>query len=529
MTTIEQRRARLRELMRTFEALKAKAIDGTQTEADRRQMGENRAERHEIGRLLADSFNESTRMNRPRARSGSNTRSPARASAPAPAPVATTLRSRDDRMALASSRGIFDGGTERLPYGTCRDLALRDLESRNLPPTAADRLDGLVRNRTSGADGKLISRWLLVTGRDLYRNAWAKVLLGRAAEMTRDEAGAADEFRRLSLDVERAAHADVARQLTERSARGGDLGGLTRAMSEGGSGSLGLPYYLDPSLIVTAGGVAHSQLLDYAANVVVTTNNYHAFTAPSTGFATLAEGVAGNDETPTYSGPDIPIWTARNFLPFSIEWGEDVANLVDNVTEELSNAYQDYVSVKTATGSGTDDIWGVFSRMSATTSSPAHVTVTTLGQIAAKDLRAVFTALPERNRTDPTCAWLLSPTTLDQVAALAAPSVTDGLGPQDFTTDSSTGQRRLFGKPVLEVDAAPAFVSTSGSANYAVVGSFRRYMVATRLGGFSAELVPNLPNIPTSNRPTGSRAFLAVARVGGDVVDPGAFRILANS
>jgi len=316
MTTTEQRRARLRELMRTFDMLKAKAIDGTQTEADRRQMGENQAERWEIGQQLAGTFAESQRMNRPRARSGSPSRTPARASAvrTAPAPVAAPIRSRDDRLALVAGRGLFDTGSERLPYGMVRDLALREIESRGHSPASADRLDGLVRNRVAGSDGKLVARHILVTSSPAYRSAWEKSLLGRGAELTRAEHEASEEYRRLADDVQRSAHADLARQISERSARGGDLGGLTRAMSEGGSGGLAVPYYLDPSLVITAGGVEHSQLLDYAASVTVTTNNYHAFTAPSTGFATLGEGATDDDETPTYAGPDIPVWTARDYL-----------------------------------------------------------------------------------------------------------------------------------------------------------------------------------------------------------------------
>jgi len=234
------------------------------------------------------------------------------------------------------------------------------------------------------------------------------------------------------------------------------------------------------------------------------------------------------DSSLTFAGPDIPIWAAKDYIPFTLEFGQDQPGWADNATALFQNAYAEYVSLKTATGSGTSDVTGVFTAMTNATNNPAHVTVTTAGQLAAVDVRKAWTALPERYRVDPSCAWMMSPSVEQQVAALAAPSVTGGLGPQDLTTDPGTGQRRLFGRPILSVSDAPAWTGTSGAANVAVVGSFSRYCVATRFGGFSVELVPHLRDVSTG-RPTGERAFLASARLGGDVIDPNAFRILSNS
>src|ERR1035437_10812900 len=114
---------------------------------------------------------------------------------------------------------------------------------------------------------------------------------------------------------------------------------------------------------------------------------------------------------------------------------------------------------------------------------------------------------------------MMSPSVEQQVAALAAPSVTNGRSVTDFTTDPATGQHRLFGRPIMAVADAPPWTATTGTANIAVVGQFNRYAVATRLGGYAVELVPLLRDVSTG-RPTGGRAFLATARVGGDVIDP---------
>ena len=64
------------------------------------------------------------------------------------------------------------------------------------------------------------------------------------------------------------------------------------------------------------------------------------------------EGAVNADETPTFSGPDIPVWTGRDFLPYSMEFGMDQENFADNAAEWFTNGYAEYVSSKTATGSG---------------------------------------------------------------------------------------------------------------------------------------------------------------------------------
>ena len=354
-------------------------------------------------------------------------------------------------------------------------------------------------------------------------------MLADSPVFTPEERSAVTDYHDYRAQLDRHMAAESARQFAARAAHGDSV---TRAANEGtgSAGGFAVPYYLDPTLVVVAGGVAASQLLSVAKTVTVTTNNYHGWSAASTGFATDAEAAVSADAAPTFGGIDVPIYAARDYLPFSIEFGQDQTGWADNAVELFRNAYAEFVSSKTATGSGSSDVTGIFTRMVNTTqgSGAAHVTVTTAGSLSATDVRGAWSALPERYRVDPSCAWLLSPSVEQQVAGLAASSVTSGLGPQDLTTDPGSGQRRLFGKPVMSVSDAPAWTGTSGAANVCVVGSFNRYLVATRLGGFTVELVPLLRD-PASGRPTGQRAFLATARLGGDVLDVNAFRLLANS
>jgi HK97 family phage major capsid protein len=424
--------------------------------------------------------------------------------------------------------GVVDD-TATLSRGLLRDLALRDLETRSkeLSPASQDRLDALLRDRSPECDGKLLARHIITTGRPAYRSAWLKSISTSTPAFTPAERLAIEDYLDCRNSIDRHAHADTARQFAERAARGDTE---TRAMDEGtgSAGGFAVPYALDPSISVVAGGVSTVQLLKVAKTVLVTTNNYHAWTAPSTGFATDAEAAVTADNSPTFAGPDIPIYAARDYVPFSVEFGQDQPGWAENAAALFGSAYAEYLSSKTAVGSGTNDVTGIFSRMANTTSSPSHITVGSPGTLAAADLANTWAALPERYRVDPSCAWIMSPSAEQQVAALAAPSVTNGLGPEDFVTNRATGQRLLYGRPVMAVSDAPSWTGTSGAANVCVVGAFSSYVVAQRIAGYSIELVPLLRDVSTG-RPTGQRAFLATARVGGDVIDPNAFRILSNS
>jgi HK97 family phage major capsid protein len=157
------------------------------------------------------------------------------------------------------------------------------------------------------------------------------------------------------------------------------------------------------------------------------------------------------------------------------------------------------------------------------------VTVTTAGSICAADVRAVWQALPERAKNDPSCALIMSNSVWSQITALGAPSVTNGLEPGAVQYPVGNAGPRLYGEPVIFSTYAPAFNGTSGAANYLVVGAFQRYAIAQRVGGMTVELVPLLPNFPTNNLPTGNRGFLAVARFGADVLDVSSLRLLSNS
>jgi HK97 family phage major capsid protein len=400
----------------------------------------------------------------------------------------------------------------RAEYATVRDAALRAIETKgaNLSPTVQDRLEELVRTRTSDCDGKAVARHVVVTSSAAYARAFAKSLTDVRPAFLPDEADAINAYR------------SIAPKATIEE----------RAAGEGGSFGLAVPIFIDPVLTIAA-TLDDAPILRYAKTVFTTTDNYKGIASAGSGFTLPGEGVVVADNSPTFTQPSIAIFAAKDFIPFSIEVSQDMPDFVGEMTRLFTAEYADRISQDTAIGAGgTAAPMGVFTRMAATPagSGAAHVTVTTAGSICAADLRAVWQVVPERAKNDPSCCWLMSNSVWSQITALGAPSVTNGLEPGAVQYPVGPAGPRLYGEPVIFATAAPAFTGTTGAANYLVVGAFARYAVAQRIPGLTVELVPQLFDFAGgTGRPTGSRGFLAVARFGADVLDTSSLRLLSNS
>ena len=403
------------------------------------------------------------------------------------------------------ARAVDSGATaiEQLGVAEVRSLAQREIEVAKIPVEAQERLDSAVRLRTAELDGDDLGRHLVITGRKDYVGAWRKSVTHTVPGWTAEESDAVRAYQDLQAKRRRRE---------------------TRAMPEAGTGGLAVPWFLDPTLRITA-GVQTAAMLDVCSVPLTTTNNFHAFSAPGTAFTFTGEDDVIADNSATYAGPTIPVLAAKSFLPFSIEYGMDQPNWAENATTLFSNAFAESVSAMTSTGNGTTQPAGVFPALMGLTSNPSHCVVTTAGTLGAADITAAWAAVPERYRSRST--WMYHRSVGQRVAAIAA---SGGLAPGDYFT-LPTGQHLLMGRPVIEVDDAPALSSsTAGTVSYLVVGDFHAgYACPMRVGGFTVELIPNLPNLPTSNAPTGVRAYLAIARYGGGLVDENALRVVANA
>ena len=234
-----------------------------------------------------------------------------------------------------------------------------------------------------------------------------------------------------------------------------------------------------------------------------------------------AEASVVSDDTPTFLQPAIPVFTARGFIPYSIEVGQDYPGFADEMSMLLGQGFVNLLASGTMTGPGTTAPTGIFTSLTNTTTNPAHVTVTTVGALGAVDVRTAWATLPERYC--PSAHWVMSPSVMGKVRAFG-----NGLALSDFTVNLlADGTETLTGRPVVVSDYAPAFTGTTGAENYCVVGDFSRFLVVQR-AGMQIELVQNLFD-PSTGRPTGERGWFATARHGHDVVDANGFRLMANA
>ena len=435
-------------------------------------------------------------------------------SKPKPAPVQPHRTEVERRSRRADYRyRAFKSGALDLEhlwgasYGVKRDIAeiILETELRDLSPSASDRLDSLLRRTDGDVNGRHVADWLIVCGTSAYAETFRKAITEPSPAWTPEEGQILNLYRDLV-----APRASIAQ----------------RAAGEGGSFGLAIPVGIDPA-VVTGGGLDEIALLLSLAKVVQTTSNVYkgVNSTGGTGFTLPGEGVVVGDGTPTFTQPSVDIFTLSDFIPHSIELSMDYPGFASEMGSMFARNYSDRVSRDTATGAGgTTAPQGIFTGLVGVRSSTVHVT--TSGTIGAIDVRKAWSTLPERMKSDSSCAWHMSNSVWQQISALGAPSVTNGLSPHDVGTFAD-GSARLFGKPCIFSSYDMAYTNTTGTQNYAVVGAFSRFVIAQRIAGVTIELVPQLRDTSTG-RPTGQRGLLAFARYGSGVLDPASFVVLTN-
>jgi HK97 family phage major capsid protein len=83
------------------------------------------------------------------------------------------------------------------------------------------------------------------------------------------------------------------------------------------------------------------------------------------------------------------------------------------------------------------------------------------------------------------------------------------------------GSKALLGSPIVRASSVTA---TTTSGNFvAILGDFKQFVVYDRIG-VQLEIIQNV--VDTSGIPTGQRGLVAFKRVGSDVSDVDAFRLL---
>lgn len=371
-----------------------------------------------------------------------------------------------------------------------RDRALRSLESeaRSMPHLDAASLakvEKLVRTRSAYQDGDAIARRLLITETPAYRSAFVKAMTQAAPAFTSEEARAIDEFRAMSIGTD-------------------------------ASGGFGVPVLIDPSIILTGQG-SLNPFRRIARTVTITTDEWKGVSSAGVSWSIDSEAAAVSDDSPTLAQPTVTTGTARGFIPYSIEVGQDYPGFAEEMSRLLAEGYDELQASHFATGSVSSTNRGILTALDANTN--VEVVVTTDGSFGGVDINKVWGALPDRYRSNAT--WVMNTDVANEVA-------TFGNGNNlSFVTVDLTGEIETLRRRPVEISSYfPDFTGTTGASNILVVGDFRNYVIADR-AGMSVELVPQLFDV-TNNRPTGQRGWFAWARFGGNSVNDLGFRLLQN-
>lgn len=363
-----------------------------------------------------------------------------------------------------------------------RDAArkITDEAGSFVDPTRQAFIEGLVSRTTDNSNGDAIARALVATERPAYRSAFLKAVRGDGALLDDDERRAVAEARAMSLTTT--------------------------------AGGFGVPVLIDPTVIVTT-GTGLLGIMPYIRIENITTKEWKGVTAGATSWSFDAEAAEVSDDASTFAQPTVTTHKAQALIPFSVEIEMDYPGFASEMSTLLADGYYDLLANKLMTGTGTAEPWGLFI---ATTTT---VDVTTDNTFGAPDIDKVWAALPEKRRAAAT--WVMNVDVENDIRGFGS-----GTATSRFTVNQTAeGINLLNGKQVVLSDYAPAWSGTDG-ANILIVGDLRRYVMAQRIG-MTVELVPHLTSTG-SNRPNGTRGLYAFARVGGNVVDSGAFRKLKN-
>lgn len=370
--------------------------------------------------------------------------------------------------------------------------AARGVELRARALSAIEKMQGSTDNRRSTATD-IVEHW------DTEDGALSQMVLATSSP----------EYLRAFTKLAKTYGKTEVLNLEERAA-------VERAMSlTDAAGGYLVPFQLDPTVILSSDG-SYNEIRQIARQVVATGDVWNGVSAGAVAWSFDAEAAEVSDDSPTFAGPAITIRTARGFVPISLEASMDAQNVAQDVGTLLAQGKDDLEAVKFVTGlASANEPVGIISAL--TTGSPSEiVTSVTTDTFAIADLYKLYNAVPARYRAR--ASWLAN----NLIYSLTRQFDVYG-GAGLWTSLMNDRPDRLIGKPVHEAEAMDGTITALAENYVAVFGDFSGYTIADRIG-MTVEFVPQL--FGSNGRPTGQRGWFAYYRVGADLTNRGAMRVL---
>lgn len=280
------------------------------------------------------------------------------------------------------------------------------------------------------------------------------------------------------------------------------------------NGGYAIPFLLDPTIILTNAGTTNP--IRAAATIKTgTSNKWDGITSAGVTAEWKAEGSEAADGSPTTGQPEIEAHLADAYVFGSYEVFQDT-NLASELPALIADAKDRLESTAFAVGDGSGKPKGVVTAVTAVTASrvsPSTAGTFTTASIA--DVYAVINAVPARHRS--LASWLANFVTYNTIRRMSESAA----GSAFWANLGANTPEELLGRPVLESSEVVS-AATTGS-NILLAGDFKKYYIYDRIG-MSLEYIPQV--FGSNGRPTAQRGWFATWRVGGDVVDANAFRVL---
>ena len=486
---LEARREELAELVNEQEALKIEYADKRFDDVTRARFNELEAQIEE-----ADGFiKEKEKVNKIISRHVENGDGLERVEFHSPRPGATRGGDIYDLSTVQRSWDNPDAEKAEL-----RDRAMRAIERAKFPNPHVDQEDaqGHLERMAEGIYGDKdgsVARLILSTGSDAYKRAFAKrITQGPSAMLNTEEQGL-----------------------------------IERAMSlSGASGGVAVPFVLDPTLLPSYNG-AVNPWRNIARVIPIAVDEWRGVTSGGITAAYQAEAAATTDLSPTLASVSISTEMARVTVPYSIEIGMDWGSFASDMAQEIQNSKDVLEATKFATGTGTNEPFGVV------TGATTLFTSSDSAALFVADFSGAHDALPPLYRSR--AVWALNNSTLTRIRQLDTAGGSNMLtpniqlraaanvgGPGGPDMQDSRANVDLYGKAVHEASGVATFAD---NALIAVFGAFDPYYTIVERVGLSIENVPHMFDA-TTGFPTGQRALFAFWRNGAKVIAANAFRTL---
>jgi HK97 family phage major capsid protein len=403
------------------------------------------------------------------------------------------LRRVDDPWA---ERSFYDGPTE------LRDAALTvvDRGDQSIDRGSADdtmpiepedraRVERLLREDEHGD----LAAYVVASSRPSYAAAFNKAMQGRTMLWSDEERAAM-----VSLDSTRMREESRA-ALSTTGANGGFL----------------IPFFLDPSVILTNAGTINPYR-QICRVVTIPTNVWHGVSSAGVTAEWTSEASEVTDASPTFLQPTITPIRADAYVQASWEVVGDT-NIAAQLGLLFADAKANLEGTAFAVGTGSTQPEGIVTRLNVTTAS--KVSAQTNGSFGLVDCFALVNSLPARAQANArwTGHW--------GIANLIRQFGIGSTGNSAFWADLGPDvPSLLLGAPFHRVSAMQSSLSaaTASSDNILVIGDWSRYLIVDRIG---MEVVPAVV-YGANRRPTGETGFTAWWRVGSDTTDASQFRLL---